>query len=49
MPEAADLPNDVEALKDLVKREQITPETAYMAANKKEEFEAMVSAEFLKQ
>ena len=38
-----------EALKDLVKREQITPETAYMAANKKEEFEALVSADFLKQ
>ena len=38
-----------EALKDLVKREQITPETAYMAANKKEEFESLVSAEFLKQ
>ena len=37
-----------EALKDLVKRDQITPETAYMAANKKEEFEAMVSADFLK-
>jgi len=38
-----------EALKDLVKREHITPETAYMAANKKEEFESLVSAEFLKQ
>jgi twitching motility protein PilT len=37
-----------EALKDLLRREQITPETAYLAANKKEEFEAMVSAEFLK-
>jgi twitching motility protein PilT len=36
-----------EALKDLVKRDQITPETAYMAATKKEDFEAMVSAEFL--
>jgi twitching motility protein PilT len=37
-----------EALKDLVKKNQITPETAYMAANKKEEFEPLVSAEFLK-
>ncbi|HEV7921939.1 MAG TPA: PilT/PilU family type 4a pilus ATPase [Thermoanaerobaculia bacterium] len=37
-----------EALKDLLRRDQITPETAYMAANKKEDFEAMVSAEFLK-
>jgi twitching motility protein PilT len=37
-----------EALKDLVKREEISPETAYMAANKKEDFEAMVPAEFLK-
>ena len=37
-----------EALKDLVKRDQITPETAYMAALKKEDFEPMVSEEFLK-
>jgi twitching motility protein PilT len=37
-----------EALKDLVRRDQITPETAYMAANKKEEFEGLVSADFLK-
>jgi twitching motility protein PilT len=37
-----------EALKDLVKREQITAETAYMAANKKEEFEPLLSADFLK-
>jgi twitching motility protein PilT len=37
-----------EALKDLVRREQITAETAYMAANKKEEFEPMLSADFLK-
>ncbi|HYM62284.1 MAG TPA: PilT/PilU family type 4a pilus ATPase [Thermoanaerobaculia bacterium] len=36
-----------EALKDLVKRDQITPETAYMAAQKKEDFEPLVSAEFL--
>jgi twitching motility protein PilT len=36
-----------EALKDLVRRDQITPETAYMAAQKKEEFEPLVSAEFL--
>jgi twitching motility protein PilT len=37
-----------EALKDLVKKNQISPETAYMAANKKEEFEQLVSADFLK-
>jgi Tfp pilus assembly pilus retraction ATPase PilT len=37
-----------EALKDLVKREQITAETAYMAANKKEDFEPLLSADFLK-
>lgn len=37
-----------EALKDLVKRNQITPETAYMAAEKKEDFEPLVSADFLK-
>jgi len=37
-----------EALKDLVKRNQISAETAYLAAAKKEEFEPMVSAEFLK-
>jgi twitching motility protein PilT len=37
-----------EALKDLVKRNQISPETAYMAANKKEDFEPLVSTEFLK-
>jgi len=36
-----------EALRDLVRREQITPETAYLAANKKEDFEAMVPMEFL--
>ena len=38
-----------EALKDLVRRDLITPETAYMAALKKEDFEPMVSAEFLRQ
>jgi twitching motility protein PilT len=38
-----------EALRDLVRREQITPETAYLAANKKEDFESMVPAEFLGQ
>jgi twitching motility protein PilT len=37
-----------EALKDLLKRNEIAPETAYMAAQKKEDFEAFVSAEFLK-
>jgi twitching motility protein PilT len=36
-----------EALRDLVKREQIAPETAYMAAQKKEDFESLVSPEFL--
>ncbi|HVT43831.1 MAG TPA: PilT/PilU family type 4a pilus ATPase [Thermoanaerobaculia bacterium] len=37
-----------EALKELVRRNQITAETAYMAADKKEEFEPLVSPEFLK-
>jgi twitching motility protein PilT len=37
-----------EALKDLLKRNQITAETAYMAAVKKEDFEAFVSPEFLR-
>jgi twitching motility protein PilT len=37
-----------EALRDLIKREKITPETAYMAASKKEDFEAFVPAEFLR-
>jgi twitching motility protein PilT len=37
-----------DALKDLLKRDQITAETAYMAATKKEDFEPMVSPEFLK-
>jgi twitching motility protein PilT len=36
-----------EALRDLIKRDQITAETAYMAAMKKEDFEAFVSPEFL--
>ncbi len=36
-----------EALRDLVRREQITPEAAYLAALKKEDFEPLVSAEFL--
>jgi len=36
-----------EALRDLIKRDQITPEAAYMAALKKEDFEAFVSPEFL--
>lgn len=37
-----------EALRDLVKRGEISGETAYMAALKKEDFESMVTAEFLK-
>jgi twitching motility protein PilT len=37
-----------EALRDLIRRDQITPETAYMAAAKKEDFEAFVPVEFLK-
>src|SRR5437763_529841 len=36
-----------EALKDLLRRDQISPETAYMAALKKEDFESMVSADFV--
>ena len=36
-----------EALRDLLRRDQITPETAYMAALKKEDFEPMVSADFI--
>jgi Tfp pilus assembly pilus retraction ATPase PilT len=36
-----------EALKDLLRRDQISAETAYMAALKKEDFEAMVSADFI--
>jgi twitching motility protein PilT len=37
-----------DALKDLVKRDVISAETAYMSALKKEDFESMVSADFLK-
>lgn len=37
-----------EALKDLLKRNQITAETAYMAAQKKEDFESFVSPDFLR-
>jgi twitching motility protein PilT len=36
-----------DALKDLLKRDQITAEAAYMAAQKKEDFESFVSAAFL--
>ena len=36
-----------EALRDLLRRDQITAETAYMAAMKKEDFEALVSPQFL--
>jgi twitching motility protein PilT len=36
-----------EALRDLVKRDAIAAETAYMAAQKKEDFESLVSPEFL--
>lgn len=36
-----------EALRDLLKRELITAEAAYMAATKKEDFDALVSADFL--
>lgn len=37
-----------DALKDLLKRDQITAEAAYMSAQKKEDFEPMVSADFLR-
>ena len=37
-----------EALKGLVKRQQITAQTAYLAADKKEEFEGLVPEAFLK-
>ena len=37
-----------EALRDLIKRDKITAETAYMAAQKKEDFEGFVSPEFLR-
>jgi twitching motility protein PilT len=36
-----------EALKDLLRREQISAETAYLAALKKEDFESLVSPEFI--
>jgi twitching motility protein PilT len=36
-----------EALRDLVKRDQIAAETAYMAAQRKEDFESLVTPEFL--
>ena len=36
-----------EALKDLLRREQITAETAYAAAQKKEDFEGLLSPEYL--
>ncbi|HWW62052.1 MAG TPA: type IV pili twitching motility protein PilT, partial [Thermoanaerobaculia bacterium] len=36
-----------DALRDLLQRSRITPETAYMAAMKKEDFEPLVSKEFL--
>ena len=36
-----------EALKDLLKRDQISAETAYLAAQKKEDFEPMVSPAFI--
>jgi len=36
-----------EALKDLLRRDQISPETAYLAALRKEDFEPMVSADFI--
>jgi twitching motility protein PilT len=37
-----------EALRDLIRRDQISAETAYMAAAKKEDFEAFVSPDFLR-
>ena len=37
-----------EALRDLVKREKVTAETAYMAANKKEDFESLLPPGFVK-
>jgi twitching motility protein PilT len=36
-----------DALRDLLKRDQITAEAAYMAASKKEDFESLVSHDFL--
>jgi twitching motility protein PilT len=37
-----------DALKDLLRRNLIHPDTAYMAAQKKEDFEPFVSPQFLK-
>jgi twitching motility protein PilT len=37
-----------DALKDLLKRDQITAEAAYMSAQKKEDFESFVSPDFLR-
>ena len=37
-----------EALRGLVERNQITAETAYMAATKKEDFESLLPPDFLK-
>jgi len=37
-----------EALRELLKHQKIAPETAYMIAEKKEDFEPLVSQEFLK-
>jgi len=36
-----------DALKDLLRRNEIAPETAYLAAQKKEDFESLVTAEFI--
>lgn len=36
-----------DTLKDLLRRNEITPETAYLAAMKKEDFESLVTAEFI--
>jgi len=36
-----------DAMKELVRKDVITPEVGYMAASNKEEFEPLVSADFL--
>jgi Tfp pilus assembly pilus retraction ATPase PilT len=36
-----------DSLRDLVRRRQISAESAYIHATKKEDFESMVSGEFL--
>ena len=36
-----------DALRDLLRREQITAESAYVYANSKADFESLVSADFL--